>query len=210
MLLYNIHMPSREERIGSLLHQGILFFARIIPFPASSLVAAISAAVLTKILQQHQTHVSEVLSIDLSPAHIPYVNPDDEELLNFYADNFLFPELKTEFELEINSRDLNRLRVWYPFLYSALVLQRQLPTLLFHKEIKQKKYRALAILYEQLSRGYSGIEANAAIRTNINHFGQKLFEVLTAAYQEIKNETKNKDNDIIFDLMDSILEIVNQ
>jgi hypothetical protein len=46
-------MPSREERIGSLLQQGILFFARIIPFPASSLVAAIGAAVLTKILQDY-------------------------------------------------------------------------------------------------------------------------------------------------------------
>jgi hypothetical protein len=208
--MYNIHMPSREERIGSLLHQGILFFARIIPFPASSLVAAIGAAVLTKILQQHQSHVSEVLSIDLSPAHIPYVNPDDEELLTFYQDNFLFPELKTEFELEINSKDLNRLRVWYPFLYSALVLQRQLPTLLFHKQIQQKKFRALAIQYEQLSRGYSGIEANAAIKTNINHFGQKLFEILVAAYPEIKSEIKDKENEYIFEIMDSILEIVNQ
>ena len=209
-MLYNIHMPSREERIGSLLHQGIIFFARIIPFPASSLVAAIGAAVLTKILQQHQAHVSEVLSIDLSAGHIPYVNPDDEELLNFYQDNFLFPELKTEFELEINSKDLTRLRSWYPFLYSALVLQRQLPMLLFHKQIQQKKYRALAIQYEQLSRGYSIIEANAAIKSNINHFGQKLFEVLIAAYPEIKKELKDKENQIIFDLMDSILEIVNQ
>jgi hypothetical protein len=203
-------MPSREERIGSLLHQGIIFFARIIPFPASSLIAAIGAAVLTKILQQHENHVSEVLSIDLSAGHIPYVNPDDEELMNFYQDNFLFPELKTEFELEINSKDLNRLRGWYPFLYSALVLQRQLPTLLFHKQIQQKKYRALAIQYEQLSRGYSIIEANAAIKSNINHFGQKLFEVLIAAYPEIKSELKDKENQVIFDLMDSILELVNQ
>ncbi len=210
MLQYNNLMPSRNERIGSLLQQGVLLFSRIIPFPASTLVAAIGAAVLTKILEQHENRVSEVLSIDLSAGHIPYVNPNDEELLAFYENNFLFPELKTEFDSEINSKNMERLRQLFPFLYLALVLQRQLPSLLFHQEIEQKQYRDLAIQYEQLSRGYTTIEGSTEIKSNINHFASELLEVLTAAYEAIKKEKKGKENEIIFDLMDSILEIVNQ
>jgi hypothetical protein len=203
-------MPSRNERIGAIVQQGILTFSRYVPFSASTLVSAIAAAVITKILDQHEERVSEVLSIELSPSHIPYVNPDDAELLAFYEKNFLFPELASEFEPELNTGNISKLRQVYPYLYSALILERQLPTVLFHKEIKEKKYRELAQQYEELSQGFTYIEGNEEVESNINHFAGELLVVLDAAYEAFRKENKNNQYEAIYDLIDVIREIAKE
>jgi hypothetical protein len=203
-------MPSRNERIGTVVQQGILTFSRFVPIPAATLVSAIAAAVIVKILDQHEQRVSEVLSTELSASHISYVNPDDSELLSFYEKNFLYPELKSEFQPEIESGNITRLRELYPYIYSALILQRQVPALLFNQEIKQKKYRELALLYEELSRGYSAIEANAELQTNINRFAGELLIVLDAAYEAFRKEKKNNKHEAIYEIIDLVREIVRK
>ena len=203
-------MPSRNERIGSVVQQGILIFSRLLPFPASTLVSAIAAAVVTKILDQHEQRVSEVLSTELSASHISYVNPDDAEMLAFFEKNFLYPELRSEFEPELNSGNITRLRELYPYIYSALILERQVPALLFHEEIKQKKYRELALLYEELSRGYTAIEGNAELETKINRFAGELLVVLDAAYEAFRKEKKVDKNEIVYEIIDLVREIAKK
>jgi hypothetical protein len=203
-------MPSRNERIGAIVQQGILTFSRFVPIPAATLVSAIAAAVITKILDQHEQRVSEVLSTELSASHISYVNPDDSELLAFYEKNFLYPELKSEFQPEIESGNITRLRELYPYIYSALILQRQVPALLFNQEIKEKKYRELALLYEELSRGYTAIEGNAELQTNINRFAGELLVVLDAAYEAFRKEKKNNKDEAIYEIIDLVREIVRK
>jgi hypothetical protein len=203
-------MPSTNERIGAIVQQGIVIFSRYVPFSASTLVSAIAAAVITKILDQHEKRVSEVLSVELSPSHIPYVNPDNAELLAFYEKNFLFPELASEFEQELYTGNISKLRQLYPYLYSALVLERQLPTVLFHKEIKEKKYRDLAQQYEELSQGFTSVEANAELESNINHFAGELLVVLDAVYEAFRKENKNNQLEAIYDLIDLVRELAKQ
>jgi hypothetical protein len=200
-------MPSSNERIGAIIQQGITIFSRFVPFTASTLVSAIAAAVLTKILDQHEKRVSEVLSIELSASHVPYLNPDDTELLAFYEKNFLFPELRAQFEAELSSEDLPRLRQLYPYLYAALILKRQLPQVLFHREIEQKKFRDLALAYEELSRGYTAIEADGEFESNVNHFAGELLVVLDAAYEEFRKANKNPKHETIYDIIDLVREI---
>lgn len=198
---------SDHERIGSLVRRGILLFAGYAPFPCSSLIAAVAAAVLTKTLDVADRRVSEALSRELELQHIPYVEPGHAQLLDFYARNPVYPDLAAEFRLEITARDLRSLSDWYPYLYSALILKRSIPALLFHKEIEEHRYRQLAVRYKELSQGYAAIGGKPEVEEEINHFAGELMEVLNEAYGAAREELINKDNREVFDLIDYIKEV---
>src|SRR5436305_1047412 len=112
-------MPgSPFENIGVLVRQGILLFAHVAPIPAPSLVAAIGAAAITKILEVREERISEALSLELSLSHISYLEPDDAELINFYSDNPIYAGLAQDFAPELQRNDNAALRRWYPYLYA--------------------------------------------------------------------------------------------
>src|SRR5262249_33336210 len=151
-------MPAGKERIGGLVQRGVLLFSQFVAFPASALVAAVGAAVIGKVVEIHHRRVTEVLSEEIGLKHISYLEPDPDTLLKFYKANQVYPGLSDQFEPELSNHDLENLRRWYPYLYGALFLKRQVPALLFHKEIEDGKYRELAENYEVLSRGYEVIQ----------------------------------------------------
>jgi len=109
---------------------------------------------------------------------------------------------------EISKQDERRLRSLYPFLYGALVLKREIPNLLFHREIQQKQFRKMAENYEQLSRGFHGLEGDAALYDKINHFGGELLEVLNEVYEETKKEITTEKRKFAFDVIDYIREVL--
>ena len=96
---------------------------------------------------------------------------------------------------------------YYPFLYSALVLKREVPLLLFHREIEEKKFRTLAENYQSLSHGYLALEGNVEAHGQINHFASQLLEILMEVYEASKEELKNKENRFAFDWIDYIRDI---
>jgi hypothetical protein len=196
-----------DDRVASLIKRGVLLFSEIVPFPASYLVAAIGAATISKIIEIHHRRVSEILSSELTLRHIPYVEPSDSALVAFYKNNPIYPALATQFEKEIRANNTSALRRWYPFLYNALVLKRQVPALLFHRELQQHHYRDLAELYSNLSFGYEGIEGDTKIEGEINHFASELLEVIGAVYDSAHDELRNKENHLAFDLIDYIREV---
>ena len=201
-------MPAKNEKIGELVRRGVLLFSQAVPFPASALVAAIGAAAVSKILEIHEKRVSEILSSELTLDHISYVEPTRPALMDFYVNNPLYPELAKEFSDEISKQDERRLRSLYPFLYGALVLKREIPNLLFHREIQQKQFRKMAENYEQLSRGFHGLEGDAALYDKINHFGGELLEVLNEVYEETKKEITTEKRKFAFDVIDYIREVL--
>jgi hypothetical protein len=201
-------MPvSPPEKIGSIVQQGILLFAELVPFPAASLVAAVTAALFAKGFELHNRAVQEILSYELQLQHIAYIEPDDSELLSFFSKNPLFPELAAEFAHETQVRDFRQLRKWYPYLYSVLILKRQIPVLLFHQLLEQRKYRKLAEEYEQLSLGFKAIEGNTELHLKINHFAADLLEVLNEVYEAVKEETEDTRNKLAFEIIDYIREV---
>ena len=175
-------MPEKEK-IGEIVRRGVLLFAKAVPFPSSTLVAAIGAAVISKIVDLRKKRISEILSTELTLNHISYVEPHKKALLDFYGRNPLYPELSSEFSPELKAPDLLRLRAMYPYLYSALVLKRKVPVLFFHKEIEQKKYREIVEKYEKISRGFEGIQGDAKLKNQINHFGGELLQVINEYLQ---------------------------
>lgn len=203
-------MASGNEKIGELVRRGILLFSSVISFPASALVAAVSAAVITKILGIHQRRVTEILSIELTLPHISRVEPDDEQVALFFARNPAYPEFEQQFDPEIRKKDLRRLRELYPLVHNALILKKQIPALLYHVEIENKWYRSMALKYEALVHGYSGVAGNPAVGEKIDHFAGDLFEVLAEIYKASEDEFKTKKNKFAFDMIDSILELANQ
>ncbi len=188
------------------MQRGVLLFASVVPIPASALIAAVGAAVISKILEIRERRVTEILSSELGLAHVSYVEPKDDALLDFYRNNPIHPELSHEFAAETNAGDLQMLRKFYPFLYNALVLRREIPNLLFHEEIEQNRFRDLAEKYEQLSHGYRGIEGNAELEGQINRFAGELLEVILEIYDAAKGQFKTKENQFAFDLIDTIRE----
>lgn len=199
-------MPARYEKIGALVQRGVLLFSGIVPIPAPALIGAVGAAVISKILEIRERRITEILSSELGLAHVAYLEPKNEALLDFYRINPVYPDLAHAFATEINSADFSQLRRLYPFLYNALILKRKIPAVLFHEEIEQKRYRELTEKYEQLSRGYRGIEGNAELERKINHFAGQLLEVILEAYDAAKGQIKTKDNRFAFDLIDFIRE----
>ncbi len=199
-------MPARYEKIGALVQRGVLLFSGIVPIPAPALIGAVGAAVISKILEIRERRVTEILSSELALAHVAYLEPKDEALLDFYRKNPVYPNLAHAFATEISAQDLSELRRLYPFLYNVLILKRKIPNLLFHEEIEQKRYRELAEKYEELSRGYRGMEGNAELGRKINHFAGQLLEVILEAYDAAKGQLKTKDNRFAFDLIDFIRE----
>ncbi|HET6268136.1 MAG TPA: hypothetical protein VFG11_10500 [Acidobacteriota bacterium] len=200
-------MPARFEQIGSLVRKGVLLFSGLIPIPAASLVAALGAAVVSKTLEIHDRRISEALSQELSLAHVAYVEPDDAELLRFYSHNPLYPNLASQFKDEIERNDLITLRRAYKWLYSALILKREIPALLFHQDIESGNYRKLAAEYEELAQGFDRIQGMVKIAEPIDHFGADLWEVVNAAYEAAREELKDKDSSFAFDVVDYIREV---
>jgi hypothetical protein len=199
-------MATAKRGIAEIIQKGVLLFSEIVPFPASSLVAAVSAAAIAKMVGLHKEHVSEILSTELFPEHFSYVEPDEEALFRFYRDNQLFPDLATEFTEEIAAHDSQKLRRIYPFLYNALILKKQVPTLLFHKQIEQRQYRSLAANYEALAHGYAEIKGDVKIERQINHFATDLLKVLNDIYAASEDELRTPGNHLIFDVIDYIRE----
>jgi len=200
-------MPSKHEQVGNLVRRGVLLFSGIVPFPASSLVAAIGAAVISKILDIHERRVTEILSVELRLDHISYVEPNKDALLHFYSRNPVYPELAEQFSQEISLQNIDILLSYYPYLYSAFVLKREIPSLLFHREIEARQFRALAEDYQTLSRGYHSLEGNVEVQGQINHFGSQLLEVLMEVYEVSKDRLKTKKNQFAFEWMDYIHDI---
>src|SRR5439155_23667361 len=128
---HNERMATATPRLARLIQQGVLLLSEMLPFPASALVSAVSAAAISKLGELHRERVGEILNMQLLPEHISFVEPSDAELFEFYSNNRLFPKLAVEFETEIGNRDSARLRHIYPYLYNCLVLKKQVPTLLF-------------------------------------------------------------------------------
>ena len=199
-------MGSGNQKIGDLVRKGILLFSGA-ALPAPALVAAVSAAVITKVLDIHQRRVSEILSTELTLPHVSRVEPDDEQVALFFARNPVFPELEQEFDPEIRGKNIRRLRELYPLLYNALILQKQIPALLYHSEIESKQYRKMAFQYEELVHGYKSIQASADAGSRISHFAADLYEVLSGAYAAARDELKDKKNRFAFDTIVYILEI---
>lgn len=201
-------MPvSRYEKIGPIVQQGILLFSQVMPFPAAPLIAAIAAAILSKGFELKEKRVSEVLSYELRLQHVAYIEPDDAELLRFFKNNPLFPELAGQFATEIENGDIGRLRAWYPYLYSVLILKRQIPAILFHEALEQRNYRTVAEEYEQLSVGFKTIEGEVDLHLRINRFAAELLEVLNEVYEAVKEETENERNRLAFEIIDYIREV---
>jgi hypothetical protein len=201
-------MPlSPHEKIGSIVQRGILLFSQVVPIPSASLIAAIAAAIFSKSLELKEKHVSEVLSYELQLQHVAYIEPDDEELLRFFEKNPLFPGLSSEFETEIESGDIGRLRAWYPYLYAVLILKRQIPTILFHDALQKGNYRKLAEEYERLSAGFKAIEGDVELHRKMNQFALELLEVLNEVYEAVKAETENERNQLAFEIIDYIREV---
>lgn len=200
-------MPAGKEKIGDLIQRGVLLFSQFVAFPASALVAAVGAAVVSKLVEIHHRRVTEVLSEQIGLKHISYLEPDPNTLLKFYKANQLYPGLSEQFEPELHNNDLDNLRRWYPYLYGALILKRQVPALLFHKEIEDGKYRELAENYEVLSHGYEVIQGDPEKQNQVNHFASELWEVIQEIYDAAKDELKGKENAFAFDLIDYIREV---
>jgi hypothetical protein len=200
-------MPSGHEQIGEVVRKGILLFGSAFPLPAPTLVAAVSAAVITKLLDQHARRVSEVLSLELTLPHVSRIEPGNEQLALFFARNPLFPELEQEFGEEIRTKNVRRLRELYPVVHSALVLQRQVPVLLYGAELESRAYRSMALQYERLLRGYGQVQKNSELRKQSGRFATELWEVLEEIYGAIRAETKSKKNQFAFEVMDYILEV---
>lgn len=198
---------SRYEKIGPIVQQGILLFSQVVPFPAAPLIAAIAAAILSKGLELKERRVSEILSSELQLQHVAYIEPDDAELLRFFISNPLFPELAGQFASEIENGDIGRLRAWYPYLYSVLILKRQIPAILFHEALEQRNYRTVAEEYERLSVGFKAIEGDVDLHLRINRFAAELLEVLNEVYEAVKEETENERNRLAFEIIDYIREV---
>ena len=201
-------MPAGKEQIGDLVRRGVLLFSQAVPFPAAGLVAAASAAAISKILAIHERRVSEILSAEVTLDHISYAEPDSQELTRFYSANTLFPQLAAEFSSEIQKGDLKRLRELYPFLYGALILKKETPSLLFHREIQEQQFRQLAEKYEHISQRYKSIEGNMELEKQINHFGGQLLEVLNEVYDAGKKELKIEKREFAFDVIDYIRDLL--
>jgi hypothetical protein len=201
-------MPSStNQRIGELVRRGVLLFAGSVPVPGSTFIAAIAAAALSKTMDLRDSRVSEVLGRQLELPHVPYVEPDDEQLLAFYRSNPLHPRLAGSFREEIASRDCRTLREFYPWLYGALVLKRDLPAILFHSELEAGEYRQLAVKYRDLAAGYEGILGKANVDEEVDRFAGDLLQVLNEIYAAGRAELLNKQNREAFDLIDFIKEV---
>jgi len=200
-------MAVGTSKLARLIQQGILIFSEVVPFPASTLVAAVSAAAISKMVELHQEHVAEILNMQLLPDHISFVEPTNSELMAFYGNNALFPKLASEFEAEIKSHDFGKLRHMYPYLYNSLVLKKQVPLLLFHEQIEKGQFRNLAATYEALSRGYAEIQGNVKVQEGMNRFGADLLAVLNEVYGASEKELKKSGNKLIFEIIDYIREV---
>jgi len=200
-------MPDKIDRIGEVVRHGVLLLARVAPIPSPALVSAIGAAVISKIIDLHQRRVSEILSIELSLGHVSAIEPDSEALLAFFAENPIYPELAAQFHNEIRAGDFDYLRSFYPYIYGILILKRRLPALLFHAELEQKQYRKAAEKYAVLSKGYDSIQGDSEVENLINHVGSDLFEVINEAYEAVKDELRNKENQFVFEVIDYIREV---
>jgi hypothetical protein len=200
-------MATATPRLAHLIQQGVLLFSQVVPFPASTLVAAVSAAAISKMVELHKEHVAEILNMQLLPDHIAFVEPSDSELLDFFRTNRLFPKLAMEFEAEIENRDMARLRHIYPYLYNCLILKKQVPLLLFHEQIEKAQYRNLAATYEALSRGYAEIHGDVRVQDEMNQFGADLLAVLSEIYGASEKELRSPDNKLIFEIIDYIREV---
>lgn len=202
-------MAERYGKVGDLVRRGILLFSGITPIPAASVIAAVAAALISKTLDVHHQRVTDALSEELSLTHISYAEPDDRDLLHFYTGNPLHPDLGTEFQKEIQNQDYAFLRKYYLYLYTAFILHREIPRLLFHHEIEDRQYRKVAEEYEALSRGFAGIQGTVELKNQVNHFAMEFLEVLNAVYEAARDELKTKDNRLQFDLIDYIREVVS-
>jgi len=200
-------MPSENQRIGDLVRRGVLLFSQSIPLPAPTLVSAIAAAVIAKALDLRDARISDVLGRELSLGHVPRIQPDDKELMLFYANNPLYPELAAEFEEEFLRNDFETLRRYYPLLHNALVLRREIPSLLFHEEIERRQFRKMALLYDELSRGYHEIEGDPDFEESVNRFATELLLVLSEVYEAVRDDLKDKENRAAFDIIDYIREV---
>ena len=193
--------------IGEVIRQGLLLFSKGFPIPAVGIVSSIAAAVISKSIEVHKKRVSDALAQELSLEHVAYIQPDDEELLNFYKKNPVYPSLAKEFDKEIKSKDWKQLRKFYPYLYSALILKREIPEMLFHQEIENEEYRKLAEEYEQLARGYAVIQGKPELKRKVNRFAGQLLQVLEAAYDSAKDKIPGKKAGTVIEVIDLIREI---
>lgn len=195
------------KNIGEVVRQGLLLFSQGVPIPAVNLVAAIAAAVVSKSLDVHQKRVSQALSEELALQHISYLEPDNTDLMNFYKKNPLYPGLAIEFAKEIKAKDWKQLRKFYPYLYSALILKREIPELLFHDEMEKGELKKVAIQYEKLGKGYAVIEGKPELRRKVNRFAGQLLEVLEEAYGAAKKEWPRKKSTRALEIIDLVREI---
>jgi hypothetical protein len=193
--------------IGEVIKQGLLLFSKGFPIPAVGIVSSIAAAVISKSIEVHKKRVSDALAQELSLQHVSYVQPDDSELLNFYKKNPIYPSLAKEFDKEIKAKDWKQLLKFYPYLYSALILKREIPEMLFHQEIEDGEFRKLAMDYEQLSRGYAVIQGKPELKRKVNRFAGQLLQVLEAAYDSAKDKLPGKKTSTVFEVIDLIREI---
>ncbi len=195
------------KNVGEVVRQGLLLFSQGIPIPAVNLVAAIAAAVVSKSLDVHQKRVSEALSQELALQHISYLEPDDSDLMSFYSKNPIYPGLAKEFAKEIKAKDWKQLRKLYPYLYSALILKREIPELLFHDEMEKGEFKKMAVQYEQLGKGFAAIEGKPQLRRKVNRFAGQLLEVLEEAYGALKKEWPRKKSTRALEIIDLVREI---
>ena len=202
-------MPVAAEKIGEVVRQGLLLFSKGIPIPAVSLVSAIAAAVITKSIEVHRKRVSDALSFQLELQHISYVQPDRIKLLAFFKKNPIYPELAAEFDKEIKTKNWKELNRLYPYLYSALVLENQIPLLLFHKELENGEFRKMALAYEKLAKGFTELNEKPQVRTKVNRFGAQLLEVLSEAYGAARKEMPRKNETIALEVIDLIRELAS-
>lgn len=202
-------MAEQYGKVGDLVRRGILLLSGLTPIPAASVIAAVAAALVSKALDVHHQRVTQALSEELSLTHISYAEPDDTDLLHFYSRNPLYPEMAVVFQKEIQEEDYAFLRRYYLYLYAALILQRDIPVLLFHQEIVGKQYRKVAEEYEALSRGFIKIQGTVELKNQVNRFAAEFLEVLNAAYEAARDELKTNDNRLQFDIIDYIREVAS-
>lgn len=200
-------MPERYEQVGALVRRGVLLFSGLVPIPAATLIAAVGAAIVSRMMELHSARVTAVLSEELSLTHISYAEPDDSDLVRFYSSNPIFPELASEFQAEIGNNNVADLRNHYPYLYAALILKREIPALVFHQEILKKEYRKLAREYETLSRGFRRIDGTVELKTRVNQFATDLLQVIDAVYRAVEDEMKTKENQLSFEIIDYIRDV---
>lgn len=200
-------MPDRNEEIGELVRRGATLFSEILPFPVPNIIGAVSAAIITGIMDLKDQRTEEILSLELGFSHISYVEPDLHQMLQFYRENPLYPGLATDFQSELASGEMDLLRSWHPYLYGALILKRRVPQLLFHREIEERNFRALAEQYELVSRGYHSIQSHPNLRLETDRFSLELRPLIEGVYEAAKSEIQDKENRFVFEWIDWIRDL---